>query len=149
MDAATALDGWLLSQDATCAVFHSMSAGADISIIEGCWGMFDSPTADGTEQGSTAQVAQWLHVPVVLIIDAQAFSNVRALLALIQGYTAVDCTVPIAGVILNKVLSKSLATELQEALSRSAVKVAVLGAVPKVRLSAKCTMCQDFTLHYK
>jgi len=24
MDAATALDGWLLAQDATCAVFHSM-----------------------------------------------------------------------------------------------------------------------------
>jgi len=109
--------------------------------------MFDSPTADGTEQGSTAEVAQWLHVPVVLIIDAQAFSNVRALLALIQGYTAVDCTVPIAGVILNKVLSKSLATELQEALSRSSIKVAVLGAVPKVRVSAECTMCQDTNQH--
>eukprot|EP00775_Hariotina_reticulata_P007127 gene7127-7341_t len=120
----------ILANAVTAAL--SMSAGADISIIEGCWGMFDSPTADGTEQGSTAQVAQWLHVPVVLIIDAQAFSNARALLALIQGYTAVDCTVPIAGVILNKVGSSSLVTELQEALARSAIKVAVLGAVPKL-----------------
>lgn len=126
------LDGWLLSQDAACACFHSLSADADISLIEGYLGMFESPTADGSEQGSTAQIAAWLRAPVVLIIDTQAFNTVRGIVALIKGYTAVDGGSSVAGVILNKVTNRSLAGDVQAALDQAAADTEVLGGIPKV-----------------
>eukprot|EP00878_Enallax_costatus_P023116 GHUV01024576.1.p1 GENE.GHUV01024576.1~~GHUV01024576.1.p1 ORF type:complete len:287 (+),score=95.51 GHUV01024576.1:272-1132(+) len=132
---AVGLDGWLLTQDAARACFHSMSAEAELSIIEGCLGMFDSPSADGSEQGSTAQIAQWLQAPVVLVVDTQAFNTARGIVALVKGYTAVDGSPSVAGVILNKVVTQSLAAEVQAGLEQSAVDVRVIGAVPKVENS--------------
>lgn len=129
---AVGLDGWLLSEDATRACLLGLSADADISLIEGCLGMFDSPSADGSEQGSTAQIAQSLQVPVVLVVDASTFNTVRGVVALVKGYTAVDGSSSIAGVILNKVTSTTLAAEVQEGLKQADVNVAVLGAVPLV-----------------
>lgn len=126
------LDGWLLSPDAARAAFHSLSAGADISIVEGCLGLFDGPGADGSEQGSTAQVTQWLQAPVVLVIDAQAFKSARSIVALLKGYAAVDDGLCVAGVILNKVASKALLGELADGLTAAGLDVAVLGGVPKV-----------------
>jgi cobyrinic acid a,c-diamide synthase len=128
------LDGWLLSPDAARAAFHSLSAGADISIVEGCLGLFDSPGIDGSEQGSTAQVTQWLQAPVVLVIDAQAFKSARGIVALIKGYTAVEGGLCVAGVILNKLASKALLGELADGLKAAALDVAVLGGVPKVSM---------------
>jgi cobyrinic acid a,c-diamide synthase len=129
---AAGLDGWLLSPDAARAAFHSLSAGADISLIEGCLGMFDGPGADGSEQGSTAQVTQWLQAPVVLVIDAQAFKSARGIVALVKGYTAVDGGLGVAGVILNKVSNKALIAELADGLKAAGLDVTVLGGVPKV-----------------
>lgn len=128
------LDGRLLSQDGVRAAFHSLSSSADISLIEGCLGMFDSPAADGCEQGTTAQLAAWLHAPVVLIIDAQAFSTPRSVLALIRGCAAEDGSCSIAGVILNKAAKPGLAAETQEALKQAGLDTAVLGSVPLVGL---------------
>ncbi|KAF6259578.1 P-loop containing nucleoside triphosphate hydrolase protein [Scenedesmus sp. NREL 46B-D3] len=127
---AAGLDGWLMSPDAARAAFHSLSAGADISLVEGCLGMFDSPGADGSEQGSTAQVTQWLQAPVVLVIDAQAFKSARSIVALLKGYAAVEGGMCVAGVILNKVANKVLLGELADALKAAALDVAVLGGVP-------------------
>lgn len=133
----TGLDGWLLTADAVRACFHSMSSSADIALVEGCLGMFDSPTADGSEQGSTAQLAAWLQAPVVLIIDAQAFNTPRSILALVRGYAAAgDGGCSVAGVILNKAKHTSLAAETQDALTQADMDVAVLGSLPVVSASA-------------
>lgn len=126
------LDGWLLSADAVRACFHSMSSNADISLIEGCLGMFDSPSADGSEQGSTAQVAAWLHAPVVLIVDAQAFNTPRSILALVRGYAAEDGSCGVAGVILNKASKPGLAAEMQAAFKLAHLDIVVLGVLPLV-----------------
>lgn len=126
------LDGWLLSQDAVRACFHSMSSTADISLVEGCVGMFDSPAADGSEAGSTAQVAAWLHLPVVLIVDTQAFNTPRSILALVRGYAAEDGSASVAGLILNKTQKQSLAAETQDALRQAGLDIAVLGGLPLV-----------------
>lgn len=126
------LDGWLLSQDAVRACFHSMSSTADISLVEGCVGTFDSPAADGSEAGSTAQVAAWLHLPVVLIVDAQAFNTPRSILALVRGYAAEDGSASVAGLILNKAKKQGLAAETQDALRQAGLDIAVLGGLPLV-----------------
>lgn len=126
------LDGWLLSADAVRACVHSMSSSADISLIEGCLGMFDSPSADGSEQGSTAHVATWLHAPVVLIVDAQAFNTPRSILALVRGYAAEDGSCGVAGVILNKATKPGLAADTQAAFRHAHLDIVVLGALPLV-----------------
>lgn len=128
----TGLDGWLLSADAVRACFHSMSSTADVSLIEGCMGMFDSPAADGSELGSTVQLAAWLRTPVVLIIDAQAFNTPRSILALVRGYAAGDGSCSVAGVILNKAAKQALAAETQYALQQAGLEISVLGSVPLV-----------------
>lgn len=97
--------------------------------------MFDSPSADGSEQGSTAQLAVWLQAPVVLIIDAQAFNTPRSILALVRGYSAENGSCSIAGVILNKAVKPALAAETQDALKQAALPVTVLGSLPQVRSS--------------
>jgi hypothetical protein len=94
--------------------------------------MFDSPGADGSEQGSTAQITQWLQAPVVLVIDAQAFKSARSIVALIKGYAAVEGGLCVAGVVLNKVASKAVLGELADGLKAAGLDVAVLGGVPKV-----------------
>jgi cobyrinic acid a,c-diamide synthase len=137
------LDGWLLSQDAVAACFHSMSSTADLSLVEGCVGMFDSPAADGSEAGSTAQVAAWLHLPVVLVIDAQAFHTPRSILALVRGYAAEDGSTRVAGLILNKALKSGLAAETQDALRQAGLDVAVLGSLPLVGVVLVCTHRQQ------
>jgi cobyrinic acid a,c-diamide synthase len=109
-----------------------MSSTADISLIEGCMGMFDSPSGDGSEQGSTAQLAAWLHAPIVLIIDAQAFNTPRSILALVRGYAAEDGSCSVAGVILNKAGKQGLAAETQDALKQAGLEISVLGIVPLV-----------------
>eukprot|EP00882_Tetradesmus_deserticola_P021244 GHRQ01022997.1.p2 GENE.GHRQ01022997.1~~GHRQ01022997.1.p2 ORF type:complete len:214 (+),score=67.84 GHRQ01022997.1:278-919(+) len=126
------LDGWLLSPDAARAAFNSLSAGADISLVEGCLGMFDSPGTDDSERGSTAQLAQWLQAPMVLIIDAQAFKSARGIVALLKGYAAVEGGLAVAGVILNKMANESLLGELANGLKAAGLDVAVLGGVPQV-----------------
>lgn len=138
-DSPTGLDGWLLTADAVRACLHSMSSTADIALVEGCLGMFDSPSADGSEQGSTAQLAAWLHAPVVLIIDAQAFNTPRSILALVRGYAAAgDGSCSVAGVILNKAAKQGLGTETQDALKQAGLDIAVLGSLPMV--SSSCVL---------
>eukprot|EP00879_Flechtneria_rotunda_P006190 GHRR01006507.1.p1 GENE.GHRR01006507.1~~GHRR01006507.1.p1 ORF type:complete len:1538 (+),score=611.00 GHRR01006507.1:116-4615(+) len=131
-NSAVGLDTQLMSQDAICACLHSCSQDADISIIEGYGGLFDSPSADGTEKGSTAQIAHWLQAPVVLVIDAHAVNSVKGIMALLKGYTAVDNSGSVAAVILNKAATGVLAADLQEGLKNAAMDVTVLGWLPKV-----------------
>lgn len=89
-------------------------AGADVSVIEGVMGLFDG--AGGTsESGSTAEIAKWLDLPVLLIVDVIGMA--RSVAALIKGYLEFDSGLCFAGVILNKVGSKRHAALLKEALS--------------------------------
>lgn len=136
-----------------------------MSLIEGCLGLYDSPgntdwgtaaavvaaaaaddggcssSSSSRDQGSTAQMAEWLQVPLVLIIDGQAFSTPRSVVALVRGYAAGDASCHIAAVVLNKVPRQSLAAEAQAALSKAGLDVAVLGSLPKVRAVTCRTVC--------
>ena len=63
------LDGWMMGRQAVLATFARASREADIAIIEGMMGLFDSATPTGDE-GSTAEIAKWLSAPVLLVADA-------------------------------------------------------------------------------
>ena len=59
------LDGWMLSRNFNLDVFANGMKDADIAVVEGVMGLFDG--YDGkSEAGSTAQIAKWLGLPVIL-----------------------------------------------------------------------------------
>jgi cobyrinic acid a,c-diamide synthase len=97
------LDGWMMDRDAVVATFARSSAGADIAVIEGMMGLFDSATPTGDE-GSTAQIAKWLDAPVILVTDASGVA--RTIAAVASGFARFDPALRVAGMICNRVGSR-------------------------------------------
>jgi cobyrinic acid a,c-diamide synthase len=108
------LDGWMLSQAANLALFRRQAQGADLAVVEGVMGLFDG--YDGlSEAGSTAQMAKWLGLPVLLVVDAHAMA--RSAAALVQGFAAFDPGLTLAGVIFNRIGSAAHLAYLKDALA--------------------------------
>jgi cobyrinic acid a,c-diamide synthase len=94
------LDGWMMDRDAVVATFVRASADADIAVIEGMMGLFDSATPT-SDEGSTAQIAKWLDAPVILVTDASGVA--RTIAAVATGFARFDPAVRVAGMICNRV----------------------------------------------
>jgi len=71
------LDGWMLSRQANQEIFSRYSRSMDISVIEGVMGLYDG-FSGSDESGSTAQMAKWLNLPVILVIDASSMARSAA-----------------------------------------------------------------------
>src|ERR1700735_637217 len=97
------LDGWMMNRDAVVATFAGASADADIAVIQGMMGLFDSATPT-SDEGSTAQIAKWLDAPVVLVTDASGVA--RTMAAVAAGFARFDPAVRVAGMICNRVGSR-------------------------------------------
>jgi len=97
------LDGWMMGRDAVIATFTRASAGADLAVIEGMMGLFDSATPT-CEEGSSAQIAKWLGAPVILVTDASGIA--RTIAAVAAGFARFDPAVAVAGMICNRVGSR-------------------------------------------
>jgi cobyrinic acid a,c-diamide synthase len=94
------LDGWMLTRETNEWLFERAAENTQEAIVEGVMGLFDG--FDGkSERGSTAEMAKWLGLPVILVIDACAMA--RSAAALIRGFQSFDPDVKIAGVIFNRV----------------------------------------------
>lgn len=118
------LDGWMMGREAVLGTFARASAGADIAVIEGVMGLYDGASSNGDE-GSTAEIAKWLKAPVLLVVDASGMA--RTIGAVACGFAGFDPEVRLAGLICNRVGSRSHLNLLREATSRPPV----LGAMPK------------------
>ncbi|HTU60709.1 MAG TPA: cobyrinate a,c-diamide synthase, partial [Polyangiales bacterium] len=81
------LDSWLMGHEAVRTTFARNAATADISLIEGVMGLFDgaSPT---DLSGSSAEVAQLIGAPIVLLCDASGMA--RSLSAVVSGFCSFE-----------------------------------------------------------
>jgi cobyrinic acid a,c-diamide synthase len=118
------LDGWMVPRQVNESLFAAAGAGNEVAVVEGVMGLFDG--FDGlSETGSTAQMAKWLGLPVILVVDAHGMA--RSAAALVQGFRSFDPDLKIAGVIFNRV-----ASERHYRILADAVKdVPSLGWLPK------------------
>lgn len=108
------LDGWMLSESTNLDIFNRSAATCDVAVVEGVMGLFDG--ISGTrDDGSTAQMAKALGLPVVLVVDARSMA--RSAAAIVSGYAHFDPDVDIAGVIFNRVGSDSHAELLRDAMT--------------------------------
>jgi cobyrinic acid a,c-diamide synthase len=121
------LDGWMLSRSFNQATFHHRTHHGDIAVVEGVMGLFDG--YDGrSDAGSTAQMAKWLGLPIVLVVDARSMA--RSAAALVQGFENFDPALHFLGVIFNNIGSARHLRYLEEALAGH-VKMPCLGGVPR------------------
>jgi cobyrinic acid a,c-diamide synthase len=120
------LDGWMLDPKTNLERFASATADADVAVIEGVMGLFDS-SEGSSERGSSAEMAKLLGLPVILVVDASAMA--RSAAALIHGFASFDPELRIAGVILNNVGGEAHAEMIRQAVAGS---VPILGAIPRV-----------------
>ena len=119
------LDGWMLSRDTNQRIFARTTRGADIAVIEGVMGLFDG--YDGrSEAGSTAQMAKWLGLPVMLVVGARSMA--RSAAALVQGFERFDESLAFAGVLFNHVGSARHLDYLKAA-THDHVRMPVLGGL--------------------
>jgi cobyrinic acid a,c-diamide synthase len=121
------LDSFMLSKEAILHTFVRNFRGADIAVIEGKTGLYDSSDAVG-ERGSVAEISKILKSPVILIVDAERIN--RSIAAIVLGYKLFDPEVDIRGVILNRVGNPRHATRVREAVEKLA-QVEVLGVIPR------------------
>lgn len=107
------LDGWMMGREAVLQTFARVCAGHDVALIEGVMGLYDGadPSSD---LGSTAQVANWLKAPVLLVVDAGGMA--RSFAALVAGFVGFDGAPHIPGVLANRVGSRSHLELLRRAL---------------------------------
>lgn len=120
------LDTWMLSVNANREIFQRGFVNADVAIIEGMMGLFDG-VAGGTEKGSTAEIAKFLQLPVILVIDASR--SARSAAAVVKGFATFDPELRVAGVILNRAANERHFEMLREAIVAN-TDVVVLGWMP-------------------
>ena len=121
------LDGWMLDKATNLACFHKHAASSPFSVVEGVMGLFDG--YDGkSDAGSTAQMAKWLGLPVVLVVNAKSMA--RSAAALVQGFAAFDPALSFSGVIFNQVGSERHLAYLKEAMA-TYTSIKVWGGIPR------------------
>ncbi|OQY59660.1 MAG: cobyrinic acid a,c-diamide synthase [Desulfobacteraceae bacterium 4572_88] len=119
------LDGWMLSKAYNMECFQHHTQSADIAVVEGVMGLFDG--YDGkSEAGSTAQMAKWIGLPVLLIVDAKSMA--RSAAAVTQGFERFDKDLRFAGVLFNNVGSQRHLEYLKEAIEGH-VEMPCLGGI--------------------
>jgi cobyrinic acid a,c-diamide synthase len=124
------LDPVLVTEDLIGPLYRHGTLDADIAVVEGVMGLFDGRIDEHftvPARGSTAQVAQLLGAPVVLVVDGRGQSQTIA--AVLHGFTTFHQGLRIGGVILNRVGSPRHEQVLRQACE--AVGVPVFGAVPR------------------
>ena len=122
------LDGWMLDRDYNQALFHRLLDHVDLAIVEGVMGLFDG--YDGTtESGSSAEMAKWLGLPVILVVDARSMA--RSAAALVYGFRHFDPEIELAGIIFNQIGGEGHLKYLKEAMSASFAEISVLGGIPR------------------
>jgi len=121
------LDGWMLSREFNLQSLRRHCDGKEVGVVEGMMGLFDG--YDGkSERGSTAEMAKWLGLPVVLVVDASAMA--RSAAAMILGYLRFDPKLHVIGVIFNRIGGKGHLLYLKEAMA-SLRDIEVFGGLPQ------------------
>ncbi|MET9325934.1 cobyrinate a,c-diamide synthase [Tsukamurella sp. NPDC003166] len=126
------LDPVLCGEHRIAPLYRHGARGTDIAVVEGVMGLFDGRIVDGPGGaavegiGSTADVAEKLGAPVMLVVDARGHS--QSLAALLAGFTTYRPGVALAGVILNRVSSARHERVLRDACAHAGLEA--VGAVP-------------------
>jgi len=121
------LDTWAMGAGVLQGVIET-STDADIVIAEGSMGLFDGVLSQGAKGfGSSAETAKYFGWPVIIVIDVSGQAQSAAAAAL--GFKLFDPSLPIAGVILNRVGSPRHERYVRQGMEDAGLKV--FGSLPR------------------
>jgi cobyrinic acid a,c-diamide synthase len=120
------LDTWMIPPEGLRNSFARNSDDADVAVVEGVMGLYDGASASSPD-GSTADCAEKLGIPVVLLVNARGIAG--SIAALVKGFRDFSKNIKICGVIANNVGSESHANLLKDALAANGLPP-LLGALP-------------------
>ncbi len=106
------LDSWMAPQGLSYS-FEAGIKGRDCAVIEGVMGLFDG-ARPGKLEGSTADVAISLNLPILLVVNAKGMAG--SISAIVKGYCTYCPEIKIIGVIANNVSSERHAEILRRSL---------------------------------
>ncbi len=118
------LDTFMSSSMHVSNIYNKYTADSDASVVEGVMGLFDGAKK---MEGSSAQIAELLDIPIILVVNAKA--TAYSVAPLLYGFKNFYPGINIAGVIFNFVNSESHYQFLKDACED--VGVTPLGYVPK------------------
>jgi cobyrinic acid a,c-diamide synthase len=117
------LDAYAMRAETIAGVIAAGVRDVELAVVEGVMGLFDG-AANG--EGSTADLAAMLGLPVVLVIDAARQS--QSVAAVAHGFRSFRPGMAVSAVILNRVASPRHESLLRHALA--AIDMPVLAALP-------------------
>lgn len=118
------LDRYMMQDAHVQELYARYTSQADASIVEGVMGLFDGARK---MQGSSAELAAFLGLPVILVVNAKAMAYSAA--ALLFGYKNFFREINIAGVIFNFVNTPTHYRILEEAAADAGIPT--LGYLPE------------------
>jgi len=125
--ASVNVDSWAMARDAIVRL-ASRGADADLVLAEGSMGLFDGVAARGVSgTGATADLAEMMGWPVLLVIDPSGQAQTAAAVA--AGLRDYRAGVTLAGVVLNRVASARHDDLVRRAMADAGI--AVFGALPR------------------
>jgi cobyrinic acid a,c-diamide synthase len=108
------LDSWAMGPALLDSIAYDASAGADLLIVESAMGLFDGVRGGAIGEGSAAELAVHLRLPVLLVLDVAGQAQSAA--ASVLGFASFDPRVRIAGIVLNRVGSDRHRASVERAI---------------------------------
>lgn len=127
------LDVFMASHSHVQEIYNDYGEKADVCVVEGVMGLFDGYSR---MKGSSAEIAELLHLPVVLIVNAK--STAYSVAPLLYGFKHFRQSVRIAGVIFNQVASPNHFNFLKDACKDAGLEC--FGYVPvseRIKVSSR------------
>ena len=124
------LDLFLLSPEKVKEIYRKNIQGAVLALVEGVMGLFDGRGAGG-EEGSSAQLAKLLDLPVFLVIDGSNQATSAA--ATVLGFQKFDSRLTLTGILINRVKNEGHFTWLKKAIE-GRTGIPCLGYLPPEEL---------------
>lgn len=118
------LDHFMMSEAHIRELYTRYTVEADVAVTEGVMGLFDGYDA---MQGSSAEIAGMLDIPVVLLVNAK--STAYSVAPLLYGFKHFYKGINLVGAVFNFVASESHYTYLKQACADAGVEA--LGYLPK------------------
>jgi cobyrinic acid a,c-diamide synthase len=121
------LDSWAMAPNLLAALAAQTVNESTLALCEASMGLFDGVPAERGRTGASADVAAWLGMPILLVIDITGQAQSAA--AIVKGCASYDERLKVAGVIVNRVASERHRRLVVEAIE--AMGVPVVGALPR------------------
>lgn len=118
------LDSFMMSEAHIKALYATYTERIDVAVTEGVMGLLDGYDA---MRGSSAEIAELLRIPVVLLVDAR--STAYSVAPLLYGFKNFRKELNVVGVVFNFVASESHYSFLKRACED--VGIEALGYLPK------------------